>query len=68
VQLEDASSPEIVKTEQGVLGRLGSAASHAKKPVPEFTTMIPALPTLGMYTELLMKLRFEYCGRLRLIS
>ena len=57
-QLDVASRPEIVKTEHGKLVRLGSAASHAKYPEPELTTIMPPFPTFGIYIELLIKLSY----------
>ena len=47
-QLEVASNPLMLKIEHGRLVWFGSAASQARKPVPEFTTIIPPLPTLGI--------------------
>ena len=38
----------MLKIEHGRLVWFGSAASHARKPVPEFTTIIPPLPEVNL--------------------
>ena len=67
-QLEAASKPEIVNTEHGTFEWFGSAASQAKKPVPELVMMRPPFPTFGIKTELLIKFREEYWGKFRFTS
>ena len=56
-QLQEASNPSIDKIEHWLYVWFGSAASHPKNPVPEFVTITPPFPILGIYTELLIKFK-----------